>query len=90
MTIGLTRRHMLASAAASGAAFGASLCSVASAQSVKRIEKSEPELDRIVGAGEPINQLANGVGGDGGPAEGPVWWKEAVTFCSATSTATAE
>ena len=71
MTIGLTRGHLLASAAASGAAFGTSLCRVASAQSVKRIEKSEPELDRIVGAGEP-----NGVGGDGGPAEGPVWWKE--------------
>ena len=76
MTIGLTRRHMLASAAASGAAFGTSLLSVTSAQSVKRIEQFAPELDRIVGTGEPINQLADGVGGDNGPAEGPVWWKE--------------
>jgi len=55
---------MLASAAASGAAFGTSLCGVTSAQSVKRIEQFEPELDKIIGAGEPINQLADGVGGD--------------------------
>ena len=76
MTMGLTRRHLLASAAASGAAFGTSLCSIASAQSVKRIEQLAPKLDRIIGSGEPINQLADGVGGDNGPAEGPVWWKE--------------
>jgi len=76
MTFGLTRRHMLASAAASGAAFGTSLCGVTSAQSVKRIEQFEPELDKIIGTGEPISQLADGVGGDNGPAEGPVWWKE--------------
>src|ERR1700736_445518 len=76
MTFRLTRRHMLASAAASGAAFGTSLCGVTSAQSVKRIEQFEPELDKIIGTGEPISQLADGVGGDNGPAEGPVWWKE--------------
>jgi gluconolactonase len=78
MTFHLTRRHMLASAAASGAAFGTSLCDVTSAQSVKRIEQFEPELDKIIGTGEPISQLADGVGGDNGPAEGPVWWKEGV------------
>ena len=76
MTFRLTRRHMLASAAASGAAFGAGLSGVASAQSVKRIEQFEPELDKIIGTSEPILQLADGVGGDGGPAEGPLWWKE--------------
>src|SRR5882672_69104 len=76
MTFRLTRRHMLASAAASGAAFGTSLCGVASAQSVKRIERFAPELDKIIGTDESINQLADGVGGDNGPAEGPVWWKE--------------
>src|SRR5258708_12689975 len=76
MTFRLTRRHMLASAAASGAAFGTSLCGVTSAQSVKRIEQFEPELDKIIGTGEPISQLADGVGGDNGPAEGPLWWKE--------------
>src|SRR6266436_10382579 len=76
MTFRLTRRHMLASAAAGGAAFGTSLCGVTSAQSVKRIEQSQPELDKIIGTDESINQLADGVGGDNGPAEGPVWWKE--------------
>jgi hypothetical protein len=67
---------MLGSAAASGAAFTARLCGVASAQGAKRIEQFAPELDKIIGIGEPINQLADGVGGDSGPAEGPVWWKE--------------
>ena len=56
MTFRLTRRHMLASAAASGATF-TSLCGIISAQSVKRIEQFEPELDKIIGAGEPIRQL---------------------------------
>src|SRR5260221_2676862 len=76
MTFRLTRRHMLASAAASGAAFGTSFCGVTSAQSEKRIEQFEPELDKIIGTCEPISQLSDGVGGDNGPAEGPVWWKE--------------
>src|SRR5260370_19902980 len=76
MTFRLTRRYMLASAAATGSAFGASLCGVTSAQSVKRIEQLAPELDKIIGTGEPISQLADGVGGDNGPAEGPVWGKE--------------
>jgi gluconolactonase len=75
MTFGLTRRHMLASAAATGAAFGG-LGGTAFAQGAKRIERFEPELDQIVSTSEPILQLADGVGGDGGPAEGPVWWKE--------------
>jgi gluconolactonase len=76
MTFRLTRRHMLASAAAGGAAFSTGICGVASAQSGKRIEKFAPELDKIIGTDEPMNQLADGVGGDNGPAEGPVWWKE--------------
>jgi hypothetical protein len=76
MTFRLTRRQMLASAAAGGAAFSAGLCGAASAQNAKRIEQFAPELDKIIGTGEPINQLADGVGGDGGPAEGPLWWKE--------------
>jgi hypothetical protein len=52
---------MLVSAAASGATFGTSLCGVTSAQSAKRIEQFEPELDKIIGASEPISQLADGV-----------------------------
>jgi gluconolactonase len=76
VTFRLTRRHMLASAAASSAVFGTGLCDITSAQSVKRIERLEPDLDKLIGTDEPINQLADGVGGDNGPAEGPVWWKE--------------
>jgi sugar lactone lactonase YvrE len=75
MTFRLTRRHMLASAVGT-AAFSTGICGVASAQSVKRIEQFAPELDKIIGTNESINQLADGVGGDNGPAEGPVWWKE--------------
>jgi hypothetical protein len=52
-----------ASAAASGAAFTARLCGVASAQGAKRIEQFAPELDKIIGTDKSINQLADGVGG---------------------------
>jgi hypothetical protein len=72
MTFRLTRRHMLASMTVGGAAFTAGIHGVASAQSGKRIEQFAPELDKIIGTDESINQLADGVGGDNGPAEGPV------------------
>jgi sugar lactone lactonase YvrE len=77
MTHGITRRRMLAAsaAAAGGLAIGG-LYGGASAQGAKRIEQLAPELDKIIDTNEPINQLASGVGGDNGPAEGPVWWKE--------------
>jgi gluconolactonase len=75
MAFRLTRRHMLASATA-GAAFGTGMYGLALAQSTKRIEQFAPELDKIIDTAEPINQLADGVGGDNGPAEGPLWWKE--------------
>ena len=42
----------------------------------KRIERLDPALDAIVDASEPIHDLADGFGGDQGPAEGPLWWKE--------------
>src|SRR5579863_5829853 len=42
----------------------------------KRIERLNPALDRIIDASETIHDLADGYGGDQGPAEGPVWWKE--------------
>src|SRR6516162_7129105 len=76
MTFRLTRRDLLASAAAGGAALGVDPSSIASAQGARRIEQFAPELDGIISIGESINRLADGVGGDGGPAEGPVWWKE--------------
>ena len=41
------------------------------------IDRLAPELDRIVAASAPIQHLADGFGGAQGPAEGPVWWKEA-------------
>jgi gluconolactonase len=69
---GVSRRHMLAMTAATGVA----IASRASAQSGKRIERLAPELDAIISTSEPIRELASGVGGPGGPAEGPVWWKE--------------
>ena len=40
------------------------------------IEQFAPELSKIIATGEPILQLADGFGGDQGPAEGPLWWKE--------------
>jgi gluconolactonase len=41
-----------------------------------RIESLARELDRIVAASEPIQHLADGFGGEQGPAEGPLWWTE--------------
>ena len=40
------------------------------------VEKASPELDRIVPSDLEIEHLADGFGGDQGPAEGPLWWKE--------------
>jgi gluconolactonase len=46
------------------------------AQGAKRIERFAPELDGIIDASQPIRELANGFGGDIGPAEGPLWMSE--------------
>jgi gluconolactonase len=46
------------------------------AQGAKRIERFAPELDAIIDVSQPIRELANGFGGDIGPAEGPVWMSE--------------
>ena len=40
------------------------------------IERIEAALDRIIASDAEINELGNGYGGDEGPAEGPLWWKE--------------
>ena len=40
------------------------------------IEQVSPDLERIVSLNQPIEELGNGFGGDAGPAEGPVWYKE--------------
>ena len=49
---------------------------IARGQITPRIEKLAPELDKVISASEPIRHLADGFGGQLGPAEGPVWWKE--------------
>jgi len=41
-----------------------------------RIEKLAPELDKIIAVDQPIQHLADGFGGEQGPAEGPLWWRE--------------
>jgi gluconolactonase len=40
------------------------------------IERVAPELERIVAVNAEIKELGSGFGGDQGPAEGPLWWKE--------------
>ena len=75
-TNGMSRRTMLtAAAAASGLAVVGGARGVL-AQGAKRIEQIAPELDKIISTSEPIKELASGFGGNLGPCEGPVWWKE--------------
>src|SRR5712671_4622066 len=72
--IGLSRRHLLQTA---GAAGGLALAGRSFAQApARKLEQLSPELDKIIATSEPIQELASGFGGDLGPAEGPVWWKE--------------
>ena len=40
------------------------------------IERYSDDLDAIVSVDDEILELANGFGGDAGPAEGPLWWEE--------------
>ena len=40
------------------------------------IEQMDRGLERIVPLNQRIEELGKGYGGDGGPAEGPVWWKD--------------
>jgi gluconolactonase len=72
---GMSRRHMLGIASAAG---GVALTGVRAgrAQAAVGIDKFDPRLDRIISTDEPIKELASGFGGELGPAEGPVWWKE--------------
>ena len=42
----------------------------------KQIDRWAPELDRIISTSETIHELADGFGGEHGPAEGPLWWHE--------------
>ena len=76
MNAHISRRHMLEMAAASGA-FAMTTGVGAFAQApMRRIERMDAALDAIISTSEPVRILGEGYGGDGGPAEGPVWWKE--------------
>jgi gluconolactonase len=68
----MSRRQLLATGAAT-LALGAR---ASFAQGAKRIEQLDPSLDKIIATNEPIVEHAKGFGGDLGPAEGPLWWKE--------------
>jgi gluconolactonase len=72
----VSRRHMLAISAAAGSLAIGSGFRGASAQAGKRIEQLDPSLDKIIDTSQPVRELASGLGGALGPAEGPVWWKE--------------
>jgi gluconolactonase len=72
----VSRRELLRIAGSVGALAVTGGSSRAWAQSAQKIESMAPELDRIIGASEPIRELASGYGGDIGPAEGPLWWAE--------------
>lgn len=72
----ISRREVLNIAgAASGLALTGGLSS-AWAQAATRIEQLAPELAKIIDKAEPIRLLADGYGGDIGPAEGPLWIAE--------------
>jgi len=72
----LSRRRLLElTATASGLLF-AGRFNRAAAQTARRIEAMAPEVAAILDTAQPIVELARGFGGDIGPAEGPLWWKE--------------
>src|SRR5438093_10056030 len=77
MRSAISRREMLSIAASAGGLLIVGGGRDVRAQSGKRIEQMMPELSGIISTSEPIRQLATGYGGDIGPAEGPVWIKEA-------------
>src|SRR5215470_15426258 len=72
---GISRRHLLEMA---GAAGGLALAATSAgwAQAAKRIEQLDPALEKLIDVSQPVQELASGFGGDLGPAEGPLWWKE--------------
>ena len=73
---GLSRRHMLVMTVAAGGLTVGCSYREAAAQAAKRIEQLDPSLDKIIDTSQPIQELATGLGGPLGSAEGPVWWKE--------------
>src|SRR5262245_55543426 len=73
----ISRRKMLELAAIGGVALNTNIASAFAQQGpARRVERMAPELDAIISTTEPVRVLGEGYGGDGGPAEGPLWWKE--------------
>src|SRR5262249_45787747 len=72
----ISRRQMLAMSAAAGSLAISGIGGASAQQQIKRIEQLDPVLDKIISTSEPINDIAQGMGGPLGPVEGPVWWKE--------------
>ena len=72
----ISRRQMLGATGSAAALAMVGGVRAGWAQAAKRIDQFAPELEKIISLSEPIQELANGLGGELGPAEGPVWWKE--------------
>lgn len=73
---GLSRRDMMRLVGAAGSLAMTGGAASLFAQAPRKIESMAPELANIIGANEPIRELATGYGGDIGPAEGPLWISE--------------
>jgi gluconolactonase len=72
----ISRRKILEFAAGGGVTLAASGFGRArAAESTPRIDRFDPEFDKILSTSEPVRTLATGLGG-GANTEGPVWWKE--------------
>jgi gluconolactonase len=72
----ISRRNLLKLAGAAGGLALAGGFRSAWSQAGQRIERLDPGLDRVLSASQPIQELGSGYGGNRGPAEGPLWWKE--------------
>jgi gluconolactonase len=72
----ISRRRMLGATGSAAALAVVGGAGAGWAQAAKHIDQFAPELEKIISASEPIQELATGLGGELGPAEGPVWWKE--------------
>ena len=71
----VSRRHMMGIAGSAAAL--AMAAATAPGGAGRQADRSiRPELEKIISVSEPIQELATGLGGELGPAEGPVWWKE--------------
>jgi len=70
------RRQVLKFAGTAGCLAAAGGLRHAWAQATKRIEQLAPGLERILSSSQTIQELGSGYGGNLGPAEGPLWWKE--------------